>query len=49
MSWPFLLRRPLLASQRAVLGGGVLALFAPLFAPHDPVEQDLMAQYIPPF
>ena len=45
----------LLASRRVVLGGGVLLLFAlaavlaPLFAPHDPVEQDLMLQYIPPF
>ena len=25
------------------------AVFAPLFAPHDPVEQDLMLQYVPPF
>ena len=45
----------LLASRRVVLGSGVLALFvlaavfAPLFAPHDPVEQDLMLQYVPPF
>ena len=45
----------LLASRRVVLGGCVLALFAlaavfaPLFALHDPVEQDLMAQYVPPF
>ena len=45
----------LLASRRVVLGGSVLALFvlaavfAPLFAPHDPVEQDLMLQYVPPF
>ena len=45
----------LLASRRVVLGGVVLALFAlaavfaPLFAPHDPVEQDLMLQYVPPF
>ena len=45
----------LLASRRVVLGGGVLvlfalaAVFAPLFAPHDPVEQDLMLQYVPPF
>ena len=45
----------LLASRRVVVGGGVLALFAlaavfaPLFAPHDPVEQDLMLQYVPPF
>ena len=45
----------LMASRRVVLGSGVLALFvlaavfAPLFAPHDPVEQDLMLQYVPPF
>ncbi|MYF86576.1 MAG: ABC transporter permease [Rhodospirillaceae bacterium] len=44
----------MLASRRVVLGGGVLALFvlaavfAPLLAPHDPVEQDLMLQYLPP-
>ena len=45
----------MLVNRRVVLGGGVLvlfalaAVFAPLFAPHDPVEQDLMLQYIPPF
>ena len=45
----------LLASRRVVLGGCVLALFAlaavfaPLLALHDPVEQDLMLQYVPPF
>ena len=44
----------MLASPRVVLGGGVLvlfvlaAVFAPLLAPHDPVEQDLMLQYAPP-
>ena len=44
----------MLASPRVVLGGGVLvlfvlaAIFAPLLAPHDPVEQDLMLQYVPP-
>ena len=44
----------MLASPRVVLGGGVLvlfvlaAVFAPLLAPHDPVEQDLMLQYVPP-
>lgn len=44
----------MLASRRVVLGGGVLmlfvlaAVFAPLLAPHDPVEQDLMPQYVPP-
>ncbi|MCY4394150.1 MAG: ABC transporter permease [Rhodospirillaceae bacterium] len=46
--------RRLLANPRVVLGGAVLlffalaAVFAPLIAPHDPVEQDLMLQYIPP-
>ena len=46
--------RRLLANRRVVLGGAVLlffalaAVFAPLLAPHDPVEQDLMLQYIPP-
>ena len=46
--------RRLLANRRVVLGGTVLlffalaALFAPLIAPHDPVEQDLMLQYVPP-
>ena len=44
----------MLASPRIVLGSGVLllfalaAVFAPLLAPHDPVEQDLMLQYVPP-
>ena len=44
----------MLASPRVVLGGAVLvlfvlaAVFAPLLAPHDPVEQDLMLQYVPP-
>ena len=46
--------RRMLANRRVVLGGAVLlffalaAVFAPLLAPHDPVEQDLMLQYIPP-
>ena len=46
--------RRLLANRRVVLGGAVLlffalaAVFAPLIAPHDPVEQDLMLQYVPP-
>ena len=45
----------LLANRRVVLGGAVLlffalaAVFAPLIAPHDPVEQDLLLQYAPPF
>lgn len=49
------LGRRLLTSPRVLIGGGVLlffvlvAAFAPLIAPHDPVEQDLMLQYIPPF
>ena len=40
----------MLASRRVVLGGGVLALFAlaAVFAPHNPVEQHLMLQYVPP-
>ena len=46
--------RRMLVNRRVVLGGAVLlffalaAVFAPLLAPHDPVEQDLMLQYIPP-
>ena len=46
--------RRLLANRRVILGGAVLlffalaAVFAPLIAPHDPVEQDLMLQYVPP-
>jgi len=49
------LPRRLLSNPRVVIGGSVLlffalvAIFAPLIAPHDPVEQDLMLQYIPPF
>ena len=45
----------LLANPRVVLGGAVLLFFAlaavlaPLLAPHDPVEQDLLLQYVPPF
>ena len=47
--------RRLLANRRVVLGGAVLllfalaAIFAPLIAPHDPVEQDLLLQYASPF
>ena len=47
--------RRMLANRRVVLGGAVLlffafaAVFAPLLAPRDPVEQDLLLQYIPPF
>ena len=46
--------RRLPVNLRVVLGGAVLAffalaaVFAPLLAPHDPVEQDLMLQYVPP-
>ena len=47
--------RRMLANRRVALGGAVLlffafaAVFAPLLAPRDPVEQDLLLQYIPPF
>ena len=46
--------RRLLTNRRVVLGGAVLlffalaAVFAPLLAPRDPVEQDLLMQYVPP-
>lgn len=46
--------RALLADPRLVLGGGfvlalaIVALLAPLIAPHDPLEQDLMASVLPP-
>ena len=49
------LARRLLSNRRVVIGGSVLlfyvlvAIFAPLIAPRDPVEQDLMLQYMPPF
>jgi dipeptide transport system permease protein len=45
----------LLAQPKVVFGGGfillllALALFAPLIAPHDPLEQDLLAGTLPPF
>ena len=44
----------LLAEQRVLWGGGIIALlfliaiFAPLIAPHDPLAQDLMLSRIPP-
>src|SRR5262249_26504457 len=44
----------LLAQPKVVFGGGfillllVLALVAPLIAPHDPLEQDLLAGTLPP-
>jgi peptide/nickel transport system permease protein len=47
--------KALLADPKIVLGGGfllllaVLAVFAPLIAPHDPLEQDLMAATLPPW
>jgi peptide/nickel transport system permease protein len=43
------------ADPKLLLGGGfilcltVLAVFAPLIAPHDPLDQDLMAATLPPF
>ncbi|MCY4190730.1 MAG: ABC transporter permease [Rhodospirillaceae bacterium] len=45
----------LLSDARVVVGGSVflifalVAVFAPVIAPRDPVEQDLMLQYVPPF
>src|ERR1700753_3163172 len=42
------------ADSKLLLGGGfilclaVLAIFAPLIAPHDPLDQDLMATTLPP-
>jgi peptide/nickel transport system permease protein len=47
------LPRPL-RSGRVLIGGGIVlvilvcALFAPLIAPHDPNNQDLLAQLLPP-
>jgi peptide/nickel transport system permease protein len=46
--------RRLLRSGRVVVGGAVIAVivacavFAPLLAPHDPNQQDLLAQLLPP-
>jgi dipeptide transport system permease protein len=48
--WPSLLRNP-----RVLFGAAVLVLLAfiaaaaPLIAPHDPLEQDLLASFDPPF
>jgi dipeptide transport system permease protein len=45
----------MLGNRKLVLGGGfilmlaVVALFAPLIAPHDPLEQDLLSATLPPF
>jgi dipeptide transport system permease protein len=42
-------------NPQLVIGGGILvtlvgvAIFAPLLAPRDPVEQDLLSQLLPPF
>jgi len=47
--------RPRGADGRIAFGGAVLllllvvALFAPWLAPHDPLAQDLLASYLPPF
>ncbi|UHS58381.1 MULTISPECIES: ABC transporter permease [Agrobacterium] len=47
--------RRLLSEQRVVFGGGfilllvLLAIFAPMIAPKDPLEQDLMLGTLPPF
>ena len=44
----------LLGEQRVLWGGGIIfllfliAIFAPLIAPHNPLEQDLMLSRIPP-
>ena len=52
---PLPIWRRMLANGRVVWGGGFLlflvlvAVLAPLLAPHDPLEQDLMLQYVPPF
>jgi len=48
-------RRVMKPGGRILFGGGILgllliaAIFAPLLAPHDPLEQDLMVSYLPPF
>jgi dipeptide transport system permease protein len=45
----------LLQNPKLVISGGfvlllvIVAVFAPLLAPHDPLEQDLMAATLPPF
>ncbi|MBN9510689.1 MAG: ABC transporter permease [Alphaproteobacteria bacterium] len=47
-------RRRLLRNWRVLLGGGLLlalaiaAVFAPVLAPYDPLDQDLAAQLVPP-
>lgn len=45
----------ILGNPKLILGGGfvlallMVALFAPVIAPHDPLEQDLMSGTLPPF
>src|ERR1700741_2329258 len=47
--------KALFLDPKIALGGGflvllaLLAVFAPLIAPHDPLEQDLMAATMPPW
>jgi len=47
--------RRVAVNRRILLGGGFLAflllvaVLAPIVAPHDPLEQDLMMQFAPPF
>jgi len=47
--------RPLVRPGRVTLGATILALlafaavFAPLLAPHNPIDQDLMVSFLPPF
>ena len=49
-----ILRKRVFGDWGIMIGGGVLlvivlmALFAPLIAPHDPLDQDLFRKYIPP-
>jgi len=49
------MRHPVLKEPRVLIGGGVLlilvviAALAPLLAPHDPNEQDLLRILLPPF
>ena len=49
-----LMRRRMFGHAGCVIGGGVLlviflmAVFAPLLAPHDPLTQDLTNRYVPP-
>jgi peptide/nickel transport system permease protein len=51
---PSLRLRQTLRSGRVLVGGGIVlvialcALFAPLLAPHDPGDQDLLANLLPP-